>query len=1568
MKKIYLSVIGSLLIALFTQAQNVTNVQELQRIAAEKAELFEQEKQQALEYARLNDIPVTFENNKGVFFELMRIDEFGQPQYYITENAVSAASISTSNLHPGGSSGLGLDGTGITVREWDGGAVLTTHQEYNGRVVMGDGVTSTHYHATHVAGTMIASGVDASAKGMAPNADLRAFDWNSDQSEMASEAAAGALMSNHSYGYSRGWAWTGSSWQWYGNTSISTQEDYLFGFYDSQAQDWDQIAVDAPYYLIVKSAGNDRGDGPTNGQYPQDGPYDCVSHAGVSKNILTVGAVEDVPGGYNGPSSVTMSSFSSWGPCDDGRIKPDISTNGVGLYSTDDGSNTSYYTLSGTSMASPSACGSLALLQQHYEDLNGSGNYMRAATTKALVIHTADEAGSYDGPDYQFGWGLMNTEAAALIISGDQNDNLIDELTLNNGGTYTRDVSVDGTEPLKVTVSWTDVPGTPVSAQLDPADIMLVNDLDLRITGNSNTYYPWKLDRDNPSAAATNNGENNVDNVEVVYIASPVAGTYTITVDHDGTLSGGSQDFSIVISGITSTPVTDPPVADFFVNNTTPNTGETVVFTDQTTNGPTSWSWSFNPTTVTFVNGTSSSSQHPEVTFDADGTYTVTLVATNGYGSDTETKTNYITATSPPPFSLPWTEGFEEIGSTTTYTSNTGSIDGLPEWAYEKTGNGRLRFSAGSGFYRSGSHAATLDANPSGTYSVNYLTATLDLSSYSSSTELELAFSYMNHGEESHSNDRVWIRGSNSDSWIQVYDLYSGSAGSGVWNDVDRIDIDNILSSNGQALSSTFQVRFGQEDNYPATSTTASDGWTFDDITVSEVDPSQYIISTFPYSQSWENGLGLWEQGISDDFDWTRDSGGTPSSSTGPTSAHDGSYYMYTEASSPRVNGDEAHLEATFDFTALTLPELSFWYHMYGASIHSLHVDVYDGSWTNDVWVVTGPQQSSQSDPFFQANVDLSVWEGMNNIKVRFRGIVGSGASSTYYSDIAIDLIEVVGGTPPEPPVCTTPVSPLDGAAGVSIDADLTWDVAAGATGYLLYFGTDNPPTNLENGTDLGNATSYDPGTLSYSTGYYWKVVPYNSVGEATGCAVWSFTTEDMPPPPSCTSPVSPANGATNVLIDADLSWNSVGDADGYYLYLGTDNPPTNMANGLDLGNTTNYDPGTLDYLTDYYWKIVPYNAYGQATGCATWNFTTEDLPPPPSCTSPAFPANGATGITVNPTLSWNSVGDADGYYLYFGTDNPPTNIENGIDMGSSTSYMAGTLDYLTDYYWKVVPYNSSGSATGCATWAFTTEDSAPTVVELSYSDFESGWGIWTDGGYDCGMYTGGYYAPQGSNAVNIQDNSGVNSSFYMTNGEDVHTPDFVQIDVEFEFIAVSMEYNEDFWVQYYDGSGWNTVAAFARGVHFDNNVFYIATVTILETDYNFPTNMKIRFMCDASTNWDDVLIDAVRITAYSQQTLGNSLYASGPVVNEPVVEEIGRLPEGEILVYPNPAKDVVHVDVPGIEEAEMFIYSMTGELLHQEKITSSRHTVDVSNYVGGMYLVRVVTGDNITVRKLIKR
>ncbi len=549
---------GSILIA-----QTVTNVPYLRNFAVEKKAEYFKNRAEVEEYARRNNVPVRQELPDGTVIEMQHLEN-GRPIYYITHNLGAAQTTRADELWPGGSLGLSITGSGYTkLGEWDAGGVLLTHQEFGSRVAMGDGTTGTSSHSTHVAGTIVAAGVDPSAKGMAYQANLTAYDWNNDDAEMATAAVAGMEESNHSYGYITGWY----GYYWYGDLAISTNEDYWFGYYSSYSADWDDIAYNAPYYLIVHAAGNDRNDDWSGGHYHWDGGwvyatdshdpdggtngYDCIGTQGIAKNIFSVGAVHEVTN-YTSPSDVTMSSFSSWGPADDGRIKPDIVGKGVSVYSTEDDNNTDYATYSGTSMSSPNVTGTLALLQQHYQNTHLSAP-MRSATLKGLAIHSADEAGSADGPDYIYGWGLMNAERAAELISLDNGNNVIDEQVLSNGGTYTRSIQSDGINPLRVTICWTDPKGTPVTSNpLNNRTAMLVNDLDLKLTRNSTTYYPWKLDPDNPSNAATNSTENNVDNVEQIYIASPTAGTYTIEVSHDGTLSGGSQAFSIIVSGNSS--------------------------------------------------------------------------------------------------------------------------------------------------------------------------------------------------------------------------------------------------------------------------------------------------------------------------------------------------------------------------------------------------------------------------------------------------------------------------------------------------------------------------------------------------------------------------------------------------------------------------------------------------------------------------------------------------------------------------------------------------------------------------------------------------------------------------------------------------------------------------------------------------------------------------------------------------------------------------------------------------------------------------------------------------------
>lgn len=515
-----------------------------------------------------------------VVSELMGIRD---GRVYICQTANSDAGITAATDLVRNTPPYDINGFGVVVGVWDGGAIRATHRELTGRVSIRDSGSSFD-HATHVAGTIGATGVDPSAIGMAPSAGIDSYDWTSDLGEMTARAMAvpgqpdAIQISNHSYVHAAGWDNSSGSFRWHG--TWGERESSYFGQYDEVARQWDELCYEAPYYLPFKAAGNERNDPVPaagalfeywfNGRWRQKsydpntdplpdnwdaGGYDTLASASTAKNVMVVGAVSDaVYGGKRLLSLATVTPFTSWGPTDDGRIKPDLVSSGMTLRSCTATGDASYGTYSGTSMATAVVSGSAALLVEYYGRLF-PGQYMRSEMLRGLMIHTADDLQAA-GPDYQTGWGLLNVEAAAeqllLHRRSPAARRIVSGLLSPAQPSISYTCASNGVRPLKVTLCWTDPPGI-VRTGLDNPSPCLVNDLDLRVVApdGGTVHMPFVLDPLFPTSPATT-GDNTRDNVEQILVSCPVAGSYTVQVSHKGNLVGGLQYYALLVSGISA--------------------------------------------------------------------------------------------------------------------------------------------------------------------------------------------------------------------------------------------------------------------------------------------------------------------------------------------------------------------------------------------------------------------------------------------------------------------------------------------------------------------------------------------------------------------------------------------------------------------------------------------------------------------------------------------------------------------------------------------------------------------------------------------------------------------------------------------------------------------------------------------------------------------------------------------------------------------------------------------------------------------------------------------------------
>ena len=579
MKKLLLAFV--IILGVLANAQQKVNKEALQKISEEQQKKHEAAQNYAEQFLKgIHSFP------QNIYYQGL---SSGIPVYLSDDSQTQIVSMNSDFLNNNTIPGVAATGNGMVVYIWDGGSVRSSHQEFTSRVANMES-TANSDHSTGVAGVIMGEGINSAAKGIAYTANLNSYNYDNNISEIANASQLpeneNYMISNHSYGSLTGWSYNDSNnnWYWWGYPHISETESALFGFYSDTDADWDNIAYNAPQHSIFKSSGNNHSEGPDgtvthftldeNNNWvsvsgvarPKDctatGGYDCLTFSGgVAKNIILVGAINPIDGNgrYENPSDVTETWFTGFGPTDDGRIKPDVTAIGSGVIAPTANNDTSYSSWSGTSFSAPAATGVGVLLEQIQKEHSNGNAYLRSDMMRALLTHTANEAGDNPGPDYKFGYGLIDAFRAAETLLNVNENSILQDHVLNNGETKTINVTAKGGEPLKVSIAWIDPAGTPLpQVTLNDRTPMLVNDLDLRVSNGNTTYFPWKLNPDDPAAAATRE-DNLVDNLEQVLVENPVAGQqYTITISHKGSLvtpvdpvpNPAYQNFALVATGV----------------------------------------------------------------------------------------------------------------------------------------------------------------------------------------------------------------------------------------------------------------------------------------------------------------------------------------------------------------------------------------------------------------------------------------------------------------------------------------------------------------------------------------------------------------------------------------------------------------------------------------------------------------------------------------------------------------------------------------------------------------------------------------------------------------------------------------------------------------------------------------------------------------------------------------------------------------------------------------------------------------------------------------------------------
>jgi len=463
------------------------------------------------------------------------IDQVDPPLQELNDGVRASANVDVVRNAP-----YGLTGRGSIVLVFDVGVVSDTHPDFGTRIIQSDPGAGGYIggHATHVGGTVAGDGTNSVTFGGTPNqwagmatqANLRTFGLSGTTDVLYD--SGGDLNADFTTAINNGIDLATMS---LGNNVVANGFPCnKLGDYTNTAILIDNIvrgSISGQQLIFFEAAGNERQRGAPCGQ------FSTIGSPATAKNSIVVGGINS--------NDNSLYVYTSFGPTDDGRLRPDITASGCqiggdgGTKSTREISQNNYRVMCGTSMATPASAGIAALLIEQWRQTYTTTIPPLSHTMKAILIHTADDRGN-TGPDYKFGWGTVNAQTAADLIIDSRSPNLIRIDNVDHGQAKRHEFNSAGNEDVKVTLVWDDPPATRL------ATTTLINDLNLVLRDPSGVdHRPFVLDPNNPNISATP-GVDTINNVEMV-IADAQAGKWEAFVLGTN-VRLGPQEFSLVIS------------------------------------------------------------------------------------------------------------------------------------------------------------------------------------------------------------------------------------------------------------------------------------------------------------------------------------------------------------------------------------------------------------------------------------------------------------------------------------------------------------------------------------------------------------------------------------------------------------------------------------------------------------------------------------------------------------------------------------------------------------------------------------------------------------------------------------------------------------------------------------------------------------------------------------------------------------------------------------------------------------------------------------------------------------